>query len=890
MERAFAGAACRGQGDGVFDEAREELHRRTGSATRGGTVILVGSGGSGKSALLGEVDERARRESRSIWRLQGRITERDVPGAGLTDLLGRTVVVGEGGADVAHAAAAHQAARDVLEVCTGPGLLLVDDAHLLDPLALRTLTAVAERWNGTDRWLVVAHRPTQRSDIGLLGRVLSGPSPIVLGPLAEKRVADRVAALVGREVDPQLVDQVVALTLGVPRYVDLVVQAWLAHDTPARHGHPVDDTAPLASVIEYVRSALVHLGPEARTLAFALASGASLAEPLLGLAIGLDHSQLVAAAQELRSAGLAAPSGDELLPVVDSSVARIVLPAERRLFHRRVAELLGKVGGPATVVAEHYRASGEPGPAAVDAMLAAGDALLGESPELAASWYTDAVTAGADPLSVAARRAEAAYLAGDVREALHHADTVAAEPTAPDRARALGVHGAAMASTGYWARSSRRYERTAELTEHKTAAASAIFASVGALVAGELERADALEARAQATIDRPAPLLIEAWFSVLDGLRHALGPAPETALVPLVEATELLAHDRHLVVVPDSPHAMAASIAVLLHEFPLAERILVRALEAGAGGALSANRHRLLLGWVALRSGRWQAADGVLEQVAGERASLPLRDELVALALDAGVARRTNDTERMNRVVPRAVDALLRHPVDLLSLDVQSEIYGCALRAGRAEVVSTWPTSVRHLLRELGRPPLWVWQHEWAVLQAAAGIDDVNSVLTRAAALDMLEAPAARLAPLAVAAGAWAAVAHRTVEPGRIQATAQALQHVGLVWEAAQLTGAAAGRAGNDAASRSLLGQARELRAAIPTQDSVEAPVTAFLSEREVEVAERVLAGLTYKEIGNELYISPKTVEHHVARIRTRLGATTRAEFLSSLKQVLEKA
>jgi DNA-binding NarL/FixJ family response regulator len=109
------------------------------------------------------------------------------------------------------------------------------------------------------------------------------------------------------------------------------------------------------------------------------------------------------------------------------------------------------------------------------------------------------------------------------------------------------------------------------------------------------------------------------------------------------------------------------------------------------------------------------------------------------------------------------------------------------------------------------------------------------------------------------------------------------------VWEAAQLTGFAAGRAGNDAASRSLLGQARELRAAIPTQDSVEAPVTAFLSEREVEVAERVLAGLTYKEIGNELYISPKTVEHHVARIRTRVGATTRAEFLSSLKQVLDR-
>jgi DNA-binding CsgD family transcriptional regulator len=872
----------------VFDDAREELHRRTGSASRGGAVMVVGAGGSGKSALLAEVQSRAASGSRCVWRLQGRITEQDVPGAGLFDLLGRSV-----GDDVPAgetAAVAHRAAREVLDVCSGPGLLLVDDAHLLDPLAMRTLTAVAERWTGEERWLVVAHRPTQRSDFGLLhGVMTSTVSPIVLGPLDDRLVGERVRALVGRDVDPQLVDQVAALTLGVPRYVDLVMKGWLAEDTPARLGQPVPDPSPSASVVEYVRAALVHLGPEARTLAFALASGASMAEPLLGVAIGLDHAQLVHAAQELQAAGLAAPSGDELLPVVDASIARIVIPAERRLFHRRVAELLDRVGGPTTVVAEHYRASGEPGPAAVAAMLAAGDALLAESPELAAGWYADAVAAGADPLSVAARRAEAAYLAGDVHEALHHADPVAAQPSAPDRVRALTVHAAAMASTGYWSRSSRRYERTAELTEHGTAAASAVFAAVGALVAGERERAEELEKRAEQVVDRPAPLMIEAWISVLDGLRRTLGPTPESALVPLVEATELLAHDRHLVVVPDSPHAIAASIAVLLHEFSLAERILVRALEAGAGGALSAPRHRLLLGWVALRSGRWQAADGVLEQLGGQRTALPLRDELVALALEAGVARRTNDADRMNRVVPRAVDALLRHPVDLLSLDVQSEIYGCALRAGRGEVVATWPTSVRALLKELGRPPLWVWQHEWAVLQAAAAIDDVRTVLTRAAALDMLEAPAARLAPLAVAAGAWAAVAHRTVEPGRIQATAQALQHVGLVWEAAQLTGSAAGRAGNDAASRSLLGQARELRAAIPTQDSVESPVTAFLSEREVEVAERVLDGLTYKEIGNELYISPKTVEHHVARIRTRLGASTRAEFLAALKQVLER-
>ncbi|WP_169812000.1 response regulator transcription factor, partial [Nocardia farcinica] len=59
---------------------------------------------------------------------------------------------------------------------------------------------------------------------------------------------------------------------------------------------------------------------------------------------------------------------------------------------------------------------------------------------------------------------------------------------------------------------------------------------------------------------------------------------------------------------------------------------------------------------------------------------------------------------------------------------------------------------------------------------------------------------------------------------------------------------------------------------------------TAVLSDREREVAELVLLGLTYREIGARLYISAKTVEHHVARIRRRIGAGSRSELLSMLR------
>ena len=56
------------------------------------------------------------------------------------------------------------------------------------------------------------------------------------------------------------------------------------------------------------------------------------------------------------------------------------------------------------------------------------------------------------------------------------------------------------------------------------------------------------------------------------------------------------------------------------------------------------------------------------------------------------------------------------------------------------------------------------------------------------------------------------------------------------------------------------------------------------LSEREWEVADLVLAGLTYKQIGDRLFISAKTVEHHVARMRQRLGATSRSDLLAQLR------
>jgi hypothetical protein len=69
-----------------------------------------------------------------------------------------------------------------------------------------------------------------------------------------------------------------------------------------------------------------------------------------------------------------------------------------------------------------------------------------------------------------------------------------------------------------------------------------------------------------------------------------------------------------------------------------AEHLLTRALARDVGGRALRLRHRLLLGWVALRSGRWSAAQAALEEARSQQ--LAPRERLLRDAIDAGLARR----------------------------------------------------------------------------------------------------------------------------------------------------------------------------------------------------------------------------------------------------------
>lgn len=129
-------------------------------------------------------------------------------------------------------------------------------------------------------------------------------------------------------------------------------------------------------------------------------------------------------------------------------------------------------------------------------------------------------------------------------------------------------------------------------------------------------------------------------------------------------------------------------------------------------------------------------------------------------------------------------------------------------------------------------------------------------------------------------------------------AAARGLAQFGLTWDATRLASQAALQTSDARVSQAMLQLARDLKQS-GAADDVSAPETprapvatqagapagsARLSDREREVAELLLLGMPYRDIGNQLFISAKTVEHHVARIRRRLGAESRSEMLSMLR------
>ena len=733
----------------------------------------------------------------------------------------------------------------------GRSATVVDDAHLLPDTDLLALRALVERG---DENVVVAYRPWPRSRaLAALAESLGRARPSLM---PEPFTREQVRAVLPASARG-LVDFVHQQTGGVPRFVRRLAGLTAAEVPP--------------EVVASFRADLDWLDADVQKYLLAAEAGAALRLDLLGGLLGADADAVGDVIEAGRATGLIAADGT-LLPVARLAVAALSRTDRRIAVRQRLAELQLESGGPVLDLVRPL--VGVAGPEMARAFSAAADEALATDPALAARLLAAIGTAGAD---VAVRRAVASAMAGDLDAALRLADQVISSGDTGHRGAAAEVAAIALAHRGQLARGT-------ELHRWSPTSTSSAFAVIGQVGTGRLPTAP-LPVAPPTMLDGAASLMAQ-------GVVESVTSPATTALSTLVRAAGLLEPAGRSVLLPDTPAALAALVALHSGEPGVAESVLDRAMATASGGALMVVRHRLLRAWIAMQRGNLAQAREAL--VALRKAGRPLepRDWLFAVALEIGVARRNSDLATLKRTWEQACEAVLRHPVDLFTFLPLGEFATAAARLRDQHRLAPHLTAARDLLRELGDPCLWAVPLHWSALHAAIITEETAVAEEHAASLAACRGGSRYAEVVSTAAESWLDVVAGKVDADRVEEAARGLQAVGQWWDAARLAGQAAIRTSDRQAMVRLLDCARLLqgRTTATTRKQPEPVVEADagkLSDREREVAELVVGGLTYKQVGDRLFISAKTVEHHMARIRQRLGCTSRAELLDQLRRIV---
>lgn len=743
------------------------------------------------------------------------------------------------------------------------GWLAVDDAHLLTPA---DLTELRKRLQRNEIRLAIGLRPWPRPEglAELVEVIRRDAPPIVLTPLTEEQTAECLNATLMVDAPVGMVRFVQAQSGGVPLYAERMAKAI------GKHGFSGD--VPPSAVLQFAPD-LADLEPDLRRLLLASATGIELSADLLLELLSVAPERLDELLAQARSTGLMLPD-NRLPPIARRAINELSPVSYRDSVRRRLVELHLRLGAPMLPLVRANFSTGYP----AEALESAAHEALPTDPAHAAQLFSAAGAAGRPAIG---RQAAAAALSGDLTTALGLADRLIAAPETADSADGLAAVAAALAHRG-------QLDRAADLYRRSGAPGAHAFAALAAAATGNPLLLEAGSAAG------PPTLLESASQLMARGVHETLTGSPASALSCLVQASSLLEPAPPTAPLPDSPAALAALVALHTGELDLAESVLSHAISASLGGILLAPRHHLLRAWTHLLRGGLDAARqeaafataatgrAVTQVAAGGWSFLEPRDALFAAGLEVGMARRDSDVTALRRAWTRAREVFLRHPVDLFTLPPLGELAMAAARLGEYDRMLPHVLDARQLLDRLGDPPLWTAHFHWCGLHTAILLEEQDAAAEHVTALAAIDGRPF-VAALATAAARWVEVLRGEVHAERVADAARELDSFGLSWDAARLAGQAAIRTTDRAAMSSLLDTARIIQG----RQSGRPPgieEDSRLSDREREVAELVLAGMTYKQIGDQLFISAKTVEHHVARMRQRLSCASRSELLARLR------
>ena len=769
----------------------------------------------------------------------------------------------------------------------GRGVVLVDDAHELDDSALNDIhSLVGQR----ELNLVVAYRswPQPPALVRLAGVLERHHPSVVLGPFHREAVSAELAAALGEPAPPGFVDQVLQMTAGMPWLVRRVAA------TMADRTHTLD----VDIVMDRLGFELDMMNPEVRELLLALTVGFDLSGRVPDTLErgGAKIDDLVA---EARAAGLIRPDG-RLIPLIERTLLHTTPVHHIRTLQRSLLDNVDERGSGFIETARALARSGLQDARVAQGLARAGDDALCTEPRLASALYEEALEAGADSISLAARRAQAFSAMGELDKSNRILDKLFAHRNPPDLTRAADVAVSVWARRGMLARGADIYRWLGP----DRVGPSAPLAAVALIGAGDLDGADAMlrggAPEGSATLSAVAARLAG------QGIRQSIGELADDALPLLIRASDLMSASGAVVPSPDYPAALAAIVALHSGELGVADSILDSALEHGQGGQTARPRLLLLRAWASMQADRPDRAWAAIEEVTTIRTDLVQRDELLRRAIEVGLARRADDAPGLVLAWQRARECVLHASVDLYSLMPLEELVVAAARLREAGRLQSHLTQAWELLRQLGDPPLWSIRLHWSGVQAAILTERPSDLAPHAAALVRASRHNHLALVLAAAGRTWLSVLAGAFDVPSVESAARGLASVGLTWDGSRLAGHAAGRSEERKDMARLLACARDLHpgSAIATGPPTAAqrtgefePARALvgsgrdesgMSAREREIARLVLEGKTYREIGEAIFISPRTAEHHIARIRSRLGASNRSELLTRLRVALD--
>ncbi|MEV4129990.1 LuxR C-terminal-related transcriptional regulator [Nocardia sp. NPDC049707] len=758
--------------------------------------------------------------------------------------------------------------------------LIIDNAHTLSESDLESLCATIESGRYT---VIVAtqprpHDPRLRAladTVARRGRVaeLRALGVCDIAPFARElgmAVPRPVAQHIHRQTGGSRGGVVAALTAACSARLDAGIRA-------------VDD-----SVAAWARALLDDLEPDLLETLVVATTGTGLDSTELTEVLGVD----TAAAQDLIDRARASALVTDADLLLEPAIAplrtllgdRRFVAVQRRLLNARLdagllrdhtALLLAESGVRDQRLAEFLCTAAE------------------KAGREAVRYYAAAAATGADPDVIALRWAEAAACTGDGDTAMRLAEPLLARPgvTGAELAAAVRICAAVLTRRGLVGRAAQLYSW---LGAHRVGADWAVGATVQYLAGDAAAATELSESATQwppTEANAHARLIATALSRTI--IEHETGTA--AAVSALIQAAQADAGtDRFL-------PCTAVSIATLLCLSTGEPRRAGEALRRATTSGLRCHQLQVLTALAAMLGGNEQVAAATVAALHMD--SLDIRDRLLAHSVAVGLARRGGDHAALTRAWRAAYPLFDDVDADLLTLLPVGELWLAGIRLRDERRIAPLVDACRALLRRLDQPPAWANAFHWYGVQAAIAHESPQELLPHARLLKAAaEAGDRHAAILADAGRTWVLVLRGQIDAAPVQSAVAGLSEIGLTWDAARLASDAALAADDSATATALLKLARTVRAdARPQEPAVRPPApaaagdgkaaapepvagAAMLSEREREVAELVLLGLTYREIGARLYISAKTVEHHVARIRRRIGARSRSELLSMLR------